>query len=66
MAIMNGAVIYPGQRVVTSAGDVVTVALVRGDGVVLAWRHGQPMPVPVHVRTDAFGGEHDQSIGLAA
>jgi hypothetical protein len=60
------AVVYPGQRVITSAGDVVTVAMVRGDGVVLAWRGNSPWPLAVTVRGDAWGGEADQAVGLAA
>jgi hypothetical protein len=58
---MNAINVYPGQRVVTTAGDVCTVAMVRPDGTVLVYRAGRAMPVPAHVRCDAWGGEHDMA-----
>lgn len=58
--------VYPGSRVVTTAGDVVTVAYVAPDGGVHAWRGNSPWPVPVRVAHDAWGSESDQTVGLAA
>lgn len=60
---MRNVVVHPGQKVVTSAGIVAIVAFVQF-GQVWAWVNGQVQPVTV--KTDAFGGEHDQTIGLAA
>lgn len=57
--------VFPGERVVTTAGRVVTVAYVTPAGVVMAFGP-RGMPVPVRVVADAWGGEHDQAIGLAA
>lgn len=55
--------VQSGQRVITSHGTTVTVALVR-NGVVWAWQFGKL--VPVVVRGDAWGGEHDQALMNAA
>lgn len=55
--------VQPGQRVITSAGDSVTVAHIT-NGNVYAWRFGRI--VPVVVRCDAWGGEHDLTLGLQA
>jgi hypothetical protein len=60
---MNVRNVFPGQRVVTSGGDTVTVAFVEA-GKVYAYRNGRI--VPVMVRCDAWGGEHDMGLGLAA
>lgn len=60
---MNARNVFPGQRVVTSAGDTVTVALIEA-GKVFAYRAGRI--VAVTVRCDAWGGEHDLSLGLQA
>lgn len=59
--------VYPGERVMTTYGTVVTVAFVRqcSEGVqVWAWYRGQLQPVQVCY--DAFGGEHEMELGLAA
>lgn len=48
--------IYAGQKVITTHGHVVTVAFVQ-NGQVWAWWMGKLQPV--HVRCDAWGGEHD-------
>lgn len=61
---MRNTFVYPGSRVITTAGKVVTVAFVRNGEV---WVFGERgFPVRVTVCGDAFGGEHDQSMGIAA
>lgn len=66
MAMERNVWCVPGSRVITSAGDVVVVAMVTADGTVMAWRGNAPWPVAVVVCGDACGGEADQTIGLAA
>lgn len=61
--ITRDTIIYPGQRIITTGGNVVTVAFVR-NGNVWAYRNGDI--VIVHPVSDAWGGENDQSAGLAA
>ena len=48
--------VQPGQRVITTHGITVTVAFVRNNQV-WAWWMGKL--IPVTVRCDAWGGEHD-------
>jgi hypothetical protein len=55
--------IHPGQRVITTAGTIVVVAYVRNGNV---WAYWNGDIVLVHVVADAWGGEHDQTIGIAA
>lgn len=54
---------HAGQRVVTSHGCTVTVAMVGDNGKVYAYT-GRALPEVVTPRYDAFGGEHCQSEGL--
>jgi methyl coenzyme M reductase subunit C len=54
--------VLPGQRVITAAGVVATVAMVRDDGTVLAWYSGSGVPRLARVRGDAWGGEHDGAV----
>ena len=54
-------VVHPGQKVVTSAGTVVTVAIIQHDKV---WAFTSRGLQQVIVRCDAFGGEHDLTMGL--
>lgn len=61
---MNANLIQAGQRVITSHGETVTVAFV---ALGCVWAYGsRGLPRRVVVRTDAFGGEHDLRLGLAA
>ena len=55
--------VYPGQRVITSHGRVVVVAMVTPDGRVMAY-DGTGAVIPVTVVCDAWGGEHEQTVGL--
>lgn len=61
---MKQIVVYAGQKVIDTSGQVVTVAY-EDCGQVYAFGR-KPYPEPVKVCGDAFGGEHDQLIGLAA
>lgn len=64
---MNTNIVWhSGQRVVTRAGDVVTIAYIRPDGSVMGWRAGYAVPVLVRPVSDAFGGEHDAALMNAA
>lgn len=53
--------VLSGQRIVTSQGAVAIVAFVLNGAVYVYGRDGYPQRV--RVRYDAFGGEHDQSLG---
>lgn len=59
--MLRETILFPFQRVVTTEGDVVIVAFIRHGQVFAYGRNGFRV---VEVVTDAFGGEHDQSIGL--
>jgi len=62
---MRKAIVFPGQKVITTGGNVVTVAYVSPHDIVYAFdRRG--IPVPVSICGDAWGGEVDQTLGLAA
>lgn len=61
---MREFVVFPGQKVVTTAGEVVIVAFTRSDNEV--WAFTARGLLPVQICTDAFGGEHDQRMGLLA
>lgn len=54
----------PGARVVTRDGIVVTVTHEQ-DGVLYGVGPRDVMPRPIRPVCDAFGGEHDATIGLA-
>lgn len=54
--------VHPGQRVITASGTAATVAFVDARGVVYATGPRDRTPVPVIVRCDAWGGEHDLSV----
>jgi hypothetical protein len=54
-------VVHPGQRVIDTQGRTVIVAYVHTDGV---WAYWNGEIVLVQVTGDAWGGEHDQEIGL--
>lgn len=62
----TAALCHPGERVITRAGDVVTIAYVTDDGRVFAWRTGRSVPILVCPRGDAYGGEHDMALGMVA
>jgi hypothetical protein len=53
-------VVYPGQRVIGTDGKVHTVAYTK-DGQVFSTE-----AQPIQVCGDAWGGEYDQEIGIAA
>ena len=57
-------IVHPGSRVIDATGEPVTIVAVRPDGVPLGIGPFDRAPRLVRVRTDAFGGEHDQAIGL--
>lgn len=60
---MREIVIFPGQRVVLTSGETAVVAFVAHNQV---WAFGRlGLPMPVSIVGDAWGGEHDQTIGLA-
>lgn len=63
---INAIHVLPGARVVTRDGTVATVMHVLPNGIVLAIGPGDALPRPVRVVCDAFGGEHDMAMGLAA
>lgn len=54
--------VHSGQRVITASGVNATVAFVDARGVVYATGPYDCVPVPVIVRYDAWGGEHDLSV----
>lgn len=56
-------VVFPGQKVVATDGNVHIVAYVN-DNKVYAYKNG--LAQPIIVCGDAWGGENDQTIGLAA
>lgn len=55
-----------GERVVTREGRVVTVVAIDREGRVFAIGPGDRVPRLVRPVTDAFGGEHDAALGMAA
>lgn len=59
------SIVVPGQHVLTAAGQRAIVAYVH-DGVVFAWVGMASVPRACIVRGDAYGGEHDLTLGLAA
>jgi len=61
---MRKIVCYPGQKVITTAGNVETVAFVVFGQPFVYCSNGQFKKV--EVVGDAWGGEHDQEQGLAA
>ena len=61
---MRKPIVYPNQKVITTQGNVATVAFVSCGQVYVFGRNG--LPVPVKVCGDAFGGEHDQELMNAA
>lgn len=61
---MRKTVIYPGQRVVTSEGKTEIVAFVLAGAVYVHSSDGWLKVV--QVVGDAWGGEADQELGLAA
>lgn len=56
-------IVHPGQRVITTGGNVVIVAYVRNGNV---WAYWNGDLVLVYVVGDAWGGENDQTQGIAA
>lgn len=58
--------VYPGQKVITSAGVAAVVAFVAPNGTVYATGARDRVPRAVIVRCDAWGGEHDLAAGLPA
>jgi hypothetical protein len=56
--------VHPGQKVVTTAGNIETVAFVLFDQAFVYRSNGHFCMV--EVVGDAWGGEHDQEMGLAA
>lgn len=61
---MRNPIVHPNQRVITTEGKVVVVAFVNHGQVYAFGRNG--LPEKVKVCGDAFGGEHDQVLGLVA
>lgn len=56
--------VYPGQKVITTQGTVRTVAYVSQYGIVYAY--GPNGLEAIQPRSDAWGGEHNLNVGLAA
>ncbi len=56
--------VYPGQRVITSAGTATIVAFIAPCGTVYAVGPCDRVPHAVTVRCDAWGGEADMEAGL--
>lgn len=54
----------PGQKIITTEGVVRTVALVLNGAVYVYGSHG--WLIKVTPRGDAWGGEHDLEVGVAA
>ena len=54
-------IVHSGQRVIATDGKIYTVAYER-KGIV--WAYGDGCYVPITVSNDAWGGEHDQEIGI--
>lgn len=61
---MKQIVVHPGQKVIGKDGRTHIVALVLHGKVYVHSRDG--WLVAIEVCGDAWGGEHDQEIGLAA
>ena len=61
---MRRSIVHPGQRVITTEGKTETVALVDQGKVYVFASEGWLKAVTVV--GDAWGGEHDQTQGLAA
>lgn len=61
---MRKVILFPGQRVILASGETAIVAFVAHNQVWVFGRYG--LPVAAVVVTDAWGGEHDQSLGLVA
>lgn len=57
---MRKVIVEPGMKVVTTGGDVVTVATIVG-GRVYAYAVGGWLKA-VDVVSEAWGGEHDQEV----
>lgn len=55
--------VHSGQRIITTAGTVRTIALVLPNGIVLAY-DGKGWLEEITPRSDAWGGENDLNIGL--
>lgn len=56
----------PGERMQTKSGNIVTIVGRNQHGQLLGIGPFDHLPVPVNPVTNAFGGEHDMEIGLAA
>lgn len=61
---MRKIIVFPGQKVVTTGGEVVTVSHVAFGQIFVIGRNG--LPKAAQICTDAFGGEHDQTLGMVA
>lgn len=61
---MRKPIVFPGQKVITTAGNVVIVAFMHCGQVYAFGRNG--LPEAVKVVNDAWGGEHDQAVMNAA
>jgi hypothetical protein len=61
---MRKIVTYPGQRVIATDGKTYTVAYSIAGKVFAFGSNG--VPTEIRVCGDAWGGEHDQALGLAA
>lgn len=57
--------VVSGQKIITTQGTIRTVAFVSQHGIVYAYapKGGYEAVTP---RSDAWGGEHDMNIGVAA
>jgi len=61
---MKKVIVFPGQKVQTTSGQVYTVAFVNCGQVYGFGKNG--LPEPITVVTEAWGYEHDQAVMNAA
>lgn len=61
---MKRTIVHSNQRVITATGETKTVAFVRHGIIFVYGSNGIPMPATIC--GDAWGGEMDQTMGLAA
>jgi hypothetical protein len=65
MTKIKALAVHPGQRVLTTQGTTRTVAFTSRGGQIYAYGLDGGLE-PISVVCDAWGGEHDQTLGLAA
>lgn len=61
---MRKLMVFPGQRVITTGGEIATVAFVNHGQVYVFGANG--LPKVVDIVGEAWGGEHDMHVMNAA